>query len=294
MKIFFIGSVEFSKNALEKLISLNENVVGVFTKEKSIFNADFVDLSEICLRNNVPFKYANNVNSEECIEWIKMLEPDIIFCFGWSQILKEEILKVASMGVVGFHPALLPQNRGRHPIIWALVLGLKNTGSTFFFMDDGVDSGDILSQKKIEINYDDNARTLYNKIINVALKQIEDFLPKLKSNAFIRIPQNHSKATYWRKRTENDGKIDFRMSSYAVYNLVRALTNPYVGAHLKYIDKDVKIWEVREEINLDLINIEPGKVLDIKDDNILVKCYDNAVWLIRHEFKDMPKIGDYL
>ena len=79
------------------------------------------------------------------------------------------------MGVLGYHPAELPKNRGRHPIIWALVLGLKRTASTFFFMDEGADTGDILSQYKINISKNDNAETLYNRIIEVAMKQVDEF-----------------------------------------------------------------------------------------------------------------------
>ena len=84
------------------------------------------------------------------------------------------------MGVLGFHPTKLPQNRGRHPIIWSLALGLKKSASTFFFMDEGADSGKILSQKNFEILDSDDAQSLYDKFVNIALLQIENFLPQLK------------------------------------------------------------------------------------------------------------------
>ena len=88
-----------------------------------------------------------------------------------SRLLKEEILSIAPFGVVGFHATALPANRGRHPIIWALVLGLSETASTFFFMDEGADSGDILSQYKLSISENDNAESLYKKVIKVASVQ---------------------------------------------------------------------------------------------------------------------------
>ena len=121
MRIVYIGTVEFSRKALEKLINLKADVVGVLTKEKSSFNSDFVDLLDICRQNNIPYKYVEDINSSENVSWIKKLKPDITFCFGFSQLLKKEILETPTMGVLGFHPAQLPQNRGRHPIIWALV-----------------------------------------------------------------------------------------------------------------------------------------------------------------------------
>jgi len=293
MKIVFIGSVELSKHILQKLINLKANIVGIVTKKTSSFNADFVDLSEIANNNNIPYKYTRDINSIEDIKWIKKINPDMIFCFGFSQILGEKILSVAPMGVVGFHPAKLPQNRGRHPIIWALVLGLEKTASSFFFMDREADSGDILDQAEIDIDCGDDARSLYDKLIKTASIQIENFLPKLQNHTFKRITQDRTKANYWRKREEKDGQIDFRMSSRAVYNLVRGLTRPYVGAHIIYKDKKIKIWRAKEA-SCDLKNYEYGKVLKIDNNQVLVKCYDNAIFFTEHEFKELPKVGEYL
>ena len=293
MKIVFIGNVLFSKYALEKVIELGGNVVGIVTKEKSSFNSDFVDLSEIAKKNNIDYLYVENINEAKNVEWIKNKKPDVIFCFGFSSLIKKEILEIPKLGVVGFHPTKLPQNRGRHPLIWALVLGLKKSASTFFFMDEGADSGDILSQREFEIFYEDDATSLYKKVTNIALSQIKDFLPELEKRTYTRIKQDNIKANYWRKRNKRDGVIDFRMDSYNIYNLVRALTKPYVGAHLVYNDKEIKIWKVKEE-KCNLYNIEPGKILEVIDNTILVKCGKDAIRIIEHEFDDLPKIGEYL
>lgn len=293
MKILFIGTVEFSYQALSKLIALDADIAGVCTKEKSKFNSDFADLTPLCRKNNIPFKFVDDINSVENINWIKNLKPDIIFCFGWSNLIKKELLTLAPMGVVGFHPAALPQNRGRHPLIWALALGLKQSASTFFFMDEGADTGDILSQEYFDILYEDDAKSLYDKVTSVALKQIEDFLPKLQNNSFQRIKQNHNKANTWRKRGKNDGKIDFRMTANAIYNLVRALTKPYVGAYIEYKGEEISVWKV-EEINFDEKNIEFGKVLENDGTRITVKTYDKAIRIMEHDFKELPKVGEYL
>ena len=293
MKIFFIGTVEFSKCALAKLIEMEAKIAGVATKADSPFNADFADLKPLCKKTNIAYRLVNNINDGEVIGWIKSLRSDVIFCFGWSELLKRELLHLAPMGVVGFHPAALPKNRGRHPIIWALALGLEETASTFFFMDEGVDSGDILSQRFIKIAYSDDARSLYSKIVNVALRQIGEFVPKLESGTYMRIPQDHSKANTWRKRTKDDGKIDFRMSSHSIYNLVRALTKPYVGAHVIYNGNEYKVWKSKERKSK-AINLEPGKVLAIKDNIITVKTGNGAIDIINHDFERLPKIGEYL
>lgn len=293
MKILFIGTVEFSYKALEKLIELNAEIVGVCTKNKSDFNSDFADLTPLCKQADVPIKYVGDVNSNEDIAWIRSLSPDIIFCFGWSNLIKKDLLGLPKMGVVGYHPALLPKNRGRHPLIWALALGLNVSGSTFFFMTEGADDGDILSQEKVEILYEDDAKSLYDKVSNIALRQIETFLPKLQNNSFETIKQNNDLANVWRKRGKVDGKIDFRMTSRAIYNLVRALTKPYVGAHVEYNGQDISIWKV-EEVEFDQNNIEFGKVLENNGKSIVVKTYDKAIKIIDHSFKELPQIGEYL
>lgn len=294
MRILFIGTVEFSKRILEKLIELNCNIVSVLTKEKSKYNSDFVNLSELCIRNNLEYKYFNNINEFETIKYIKSKEPDIIFCFGLSQLIGKELLNIPPMGVLGYHPALLPQNRGRHPIIWALALGLKETGSTFFFMNEDADSGDILSQEKIEINYSDDAKSLYEKITSIALKQVENFIPLLENGTYKTIKQDNVISNYWRKRSEKDGEIDWRMSSYTIYNLVRALTRPYPGAYFFYKNKKVRVWKVNEVRTNRYDNLEPGKVIKNNNGVLLIKAGDNCIEITDCDLGEIIMEGEYL
>jgi methionyl-tRNA formyltransferase len=293
MRVVFIGTVEFSLRVIEKLIALNVNLVGVCTKESSSFNSDFADLAPVCSANLIPYLYVNNINSDENIDWIEKLNPDVIFCFGWSSLLKERVLNIPPMGVIGYHPAKLPENRGRHPLIWAIALGLENSASTFFFMDKGADSGDILSQVDFNISYQDDAQSVYQKVINVAVNQIEEFIPKLQSGKYKKIKQSDINSNIWRKRNELDGLIDFRMSSRSIYNLTRALTRPYIGAHINYNKGSFSVWGVKE-INNSQQNIEPGKVLESNGKTFVVKTYDGAIEVVNHNFKILPKVGGYL
>jgi methionyl-tRNA formyltransferase len=293
MKIFFIGTVDFSYSMLEELIKNKAEIVGVATKDQSSFNADFKDLQPLCIKHKIDCFIVKDINSEDIITKIKSKNPDVIYCFGWSSLIKKPLLKLAPLGVVGYHPALLPQNRGRHPIIWALSLGLDYTGSTFFKMDEGADSGDILSQEKIKISKIDDAQTLYQKLIKSAKKQVIKITKDLEKDSFKLIKQNHKEANYWRKRNKKDGEIDFRMNAKNIYNLVRALTKPYVGSHLVYKNQEIKIWKSRIVKN-NQKNIEAGKIIFVKDKKITVKCGKDAIILLEHEFMDMPKVGDYL
>lgn len=293
MRIVFIGSVEFSQHALECLLSIDAEVVGICTLQKSQFNADHVDLSLIGNKHGIPCLYPENINSEDSLAWIKDKTPDVIFCFGWSKLLKQELLALPPLGVVGFHPAALPANRGRHPLIWALVLGLQETASTFFFMDAGADSGDILSQRNIPIENDDDARVLYNKVTKVALLQIQEFVPLLAAGSFPRVPQNSLFSNTWRKRSVADGKIDWRMSASSIHNLVRGLAKPYIGAHFFFEGQEFKVWKtavVRDVAN----NVEPGKVLWLENSKPVVKCGEDAICLLLTEQSFEPALGSYL
>ena len=294
MKILFIGSVEFSLRALEKIVEIGGNVVGVCTLRESAFNSDFCDLSQYSLKHNISFFYVDDINSYQTINWISNINPDVIFCFGWSRLLNQKILSIPDIGVIGFHPAALPANRGRHPIIWALALGLRNTASTFYFMDSGADSGDILSQISIDISEFDDARSLYDKIISTALTQIENFLPLLSSGNYPKIKQDISKSNTWRRRNRKDGLIDWRMSANSIHNTVRALTKPYIGAEFNYNNIDYKLWKTELVLSI-FDNIEPGKVIDITNlDLPIIKCGDYAIILVDTEPKLMISKGMYL
>ena len=293
MRILFIGAVELSARALCELIAMRADVVGVCTLSESSFNSDHVDLSPIAEEAGIPVRISPDINGEETLNWIHERDPEVIFCFGWSRLIRSPLLKLPRRGVVGFHPSALPQNRGRHPLIWALVLGLEETASTFFFMDEGADSGDLLSQRKVSIKPTDDAGSLYARITEVALDQIREFVPLLESGQHQPQPQDHSKANVWRKRGAADGRIDWRMAAETIHNLVRGLTRPYIGAHFNYGDQPVKVW--RTEIEPDAPgNLEPGKIVAAGEEGILVKAGIGAIRLLEYEPQISLTSGDYL
>lgn len=294
MRILFIGCVESSEVLLRTLFNKGFEICGVITKEKSNYNSDFRDLYPLCVEHNVECIYTDNVNNKECIEFAKKIMPDIIYCFGWSQLLKSEILSIPPMGGIGFHPTKLPSNKGHHPIIWALALGLNMTAVSFFRMNLNADDGEILSQQEIFIEYEDDARSLYDKMMEMAKTQIVELTNDLQGKC-LRIPaiQVFSE-NVWRKRTVLDGIIDWRMSSRGIYNLVRALTRPYIGAEFRYKDGMVKVWKVEELMHDGIENIEPGKVIEVKTNtDFCVKAYDKVIHVVDCSPVDL-KVGEYL
>jgi methionyl-tRNA formyltransferase len=295
LKIAFIGCVNFSRALLETLLAIPDaEVCGVVTCRQSSINADFFDLTEIADKNGIPVFHVFSNGQDEIAAWIKGLGVDICFCFGWSYLLKSPVLTAAPLGVVGYHPTLLPRNRGRHPIIWSLALGLRETGSTFFMMDEGADSGPILSQERVAINATDDATCLYAKLTSIASHQLGILVAGLIDGSVVGMPQDPTQATFWRKRTKADGCIDWRMTAEGIHNLVRALRAPYPGAYCEYYGGDVKVWKTRLG-NIGLRDIEPGYVLAINEAEITVQCgLGTTLVLEHHDFKKTLSVGGYL
>lgn len=294
MKIAVIGCVQFSQAMTEALASTpGIELAGIVTRRASTVNADFQSLEPIGTRLGVPVLIADGIGQDAMAAWLADRRPEVIFCVGWSSLLKPPVLKVAARGVVGYHPALLPANRGRHPIVWALALGLPETGSTFFVMDEGADSGDILSQERIAIGSDDDAASLYRRLTETARSQIVRLAADLAAGRAEHRPQDPARANAWRKRGPLDGRIDWRMSAGAVHNLVRALTRPYVGAHCDWQGRERKVWRT-EPAGAAAPNLEPGKVLARDGRVIVVKCGDAALRLVEHEIDPLPQPGGYL
>lgn len=298
LKIVFIGCVQFSKVLLQTLLDRTAayaHIVGIVTKSKSDMNTDFFDLRSVAQQHGIPCFYADKHDSDCLVQWIEEKAPDVIYCFGWSHLIKSELLRLPRLGVVGYHPAELPRNRGRHPIIWALALGLERTASTFFILDEGPDSGDIVSQEIVRIHNDDDAGSLYKKLLEIAVQQVEEITDRFFKDQVIAVPQNHELANHWRKRRKSDGCIDWRMSSSAIYNLIRALSKPYPGAHCIYEEREVIIWRAKDMGDMDEYRcLEPGKVIESNPDNVMVKCGEGVLGLLEHEFPNLPGKGSYL
>ena len=274
MRLVFLGAVEFSKAMLEVLIHYDVNICGVITRDNTEVRDDFADLAPICDLKNIEMHFTDNVNSAETIFWLQSVKPDLVLCCGWSRLLKIEFLNIPRLGVIGYHPSALPRNRGRHPIRWAVVLGLKKTASTFFFVNEGADTGDIVSQVEVVISSNDSARNLYDKLTLTARAQLIEVLDKVKNNSLKRVPQNTNEGSSWRKRKPIDGKIDWRMPDVGVYNLVRSLSEPYCGAHFEFLGENIRIKNCKIVDVAGVEDREPGYVIAGNSDKVrfIVKC----------------------
>jgi methionyl-tRNA formyltransferase len=215
--------------------------------QKSKSKSGRIYLDQIAQEHETELLKINHINDPEVIEKIKEKEIDWLFIIGWSQIANYEVINAPKFGVIGAHPTLLPEGRGRAAIPWAIIKGLKQTGVTFFKMNQGVDTGEILGQEIIPIEDRETATTLYKKVDEAHVSLFLDTLPKLISGNYSLQKQDESKATYWEGRTPADGEIRTNMSTAEVDRLVRATTHPYPGAF--YYNRDggkVIVWDTDE------------------------------------------------
>ena len=214
------------------------------------------------------------------IKIIKNIQPDVIFVMGWSQLLKNQLLQSAKFGVIGSHPTELPKYRGRAPIPWSILKGLKESALTFFYITPGVDDGDILSQKKFKITSNDDATSLYQKMTQIGKEMILETLSLLKSGSAKRIPQNSLHfIENWPKRTPKDGKINWFNSAKDIHTLIRATTYPYPGAYTYFNGSKIIIWK---SSILPCKSEGIGKIMKIDNNKIYVGTGNNT--LVIHKF----------
>ena len=240
-KIAFITCVELGISSMQAVLDFGFNIDLTFTlkDEKAENKSGRALLDNICKENGIDLVKVENINLPEVRKELLKRSIDILFIIGWSQIAKKELIKTPKFGVYGIHPTLLPEGRGRAPIPWAIIKGLKITGATLFKINAGVDTGEIILQKKIILNKSITSTELYQKMKKSHIFLIKLFLKKLQNKKILLLPQNEKLATYWPRRTPEMGEINLNGSVYDADKLCRALMKPYPGAF--YINKNKKI-----------------------------------------------------
>ena len=243
-KLAFVTSVELGFACIRKIYSCGANLSLVVTLNDKTSTAKVgrVTLDQFCSLNRIPLLKIDHINDPVVTKEILKLGIDWLFIIGWSQLAGSEILSAPRKGVLGMHPTLLPEGRGRAPIPWAILKGLKITGVTLFKMDEGVDSGPIAGQIAIPLIKTTTASELYAAVINAHQLLIAQFIPKLLDGTIRFEPQNDSLATYWPARKPSDGEINLNGSVIDADKMVRGLSRPYPGAYYMLEDKKIIVW----------------------------------------------------
>jgi len=270
MIIAFISGVKFGNEVLKCLLENNFPVSLIFSYDdsKREKHSDFCSFDNIAKKYRIKNVKVKNINDSKNVEILRTLKPDLILVMGWSQLLKGDIIKIPKFGVIGSHPTELPKYRGRAPIPWSIIKGLKESALTFFYIEEGVDNGDIFAQNKFNITGEDDASSIYEKIINLGKRMLLENLPLVESGDTKKVKQNEEQfIEYWEKRTPDDGRIDWSKSAKEIHTLIRATTHPYPGAFSFFKNSKLKIWKANY---LDRIGKQPGEIIDINKEGVTV------------------------
>ena len=262
MKLGFVTCVQLGLSCMEAIYEVGGKLEVAITlkDEKAKSKSGRVYLDEFCQRNSVDLVKIDHINDDDVINTIKRYDLDWLFIIGWSQIANKRLLDAPKSGVLGMHPTLLPKGRGRASIPWAIVKGLEETGVTLFKLDEGVDTGPILSQYKIPLTGSTTSTELYDSVNNAHIDLMSSIIPKILNGNVKLQNQNDSDATEWGGRSPKDGEIDLKGSIVAAERLVRATAKPYPGAFVMIDDKKHIIWKAK------IVNESSGNLcLEFKD-----------------------------
>ena len=294
INVVFMGTPSFAYNVLDKLIK-NTNVVMVVSqpdREKDRKgNIIYSPCKKLAMENNIEVFQPLKIKDD----YQKILDkkPDIIITCAYGQIIPSILLNYPKYGCVNVHASLLPKLRGGAPIHHAIMDGYKETGVTIMYMDEKMDSGDIISQDSVDIDDNIILDDLYNKLSIMGSDLLIDTLPSIISGTNKRIKQNIDDITFGYNITKEEEHIDFNNTIDMVHNKIRGLSS-VPGAYTILNDKRMKVY-MSEKTNI-MSNKEPGTIIDINKDGIFVSTKDYVIKLtdVKIEGKNRGKIKDLI
>src|SRR5439155_7011304 len=267
MRIVFIGAGEIGVPTLQALLNSDHQVVGVVTQpDKPVGREQQIEpppIKKAIAGIAVPILQPARVKDAEVIEEIRSLKPDVIVVMAYGQILPRDVLEIPKVACLNLHASLLPRWRGAAPIQAAIAAGDRETGITVMYMDEGLDTGDILLQRKIEILPADTGGLLHERLAQIAPEALFQSLHLLAAGNAPRLPQDGARATYAPRLKREHGRIDWSQPAEVIERKIRAF-DPWPGAFMKLDGRNLKIFSASV---IDLAG-KPGEIL--RSDNKLV------------------------
>jgi len=297
MKIVFMGTPDFAVAGLEELINSKHDICAVITqpdRAKGRGKKYKKTPVKICaLDNGIPVYQPENINTEDMYVFLENLNADLFVVIAYGQILKKRILDMPKYGAINVHASILPELRGAAPINWAIIEGAKFTGITTMQMDIGMDTGDMILKRKIEISETTTYGELHDVLMEESRSILLDTIDKIESNSIKLIKQDSEVATYARKIDKNLGLIDFNKSAREVSCLIRGL-DPKPGAYIIKENIKYKIFEPTV-VKMDLNN-KPGEIIRMDKNGLLISCKEDAICIkiIQAPGKKKMSINAYL
>jgi methionyl-tRNA formyltransferase len=293
MKIVFMGTPDFAVPCLQALIDNNHEIVGVVTQpDRAKGRGNKLappPVKVLAEQYQIPVFQPEKVKTQEFVEKLKELAPEIIIVVAFGQILSQAILDIPPKGCINVHGSLLPKYRGAGPIQWSIINGDKTTGVTTMYMDKGLDTGDMIQKREFEILEKETAQELHDKMSIIGAEVLIETLQLIETGKATRTPQDHEQNTYAPMLDKNTGKIDWSKSAVEVYNLIRG-TYPWPGAYSSYMGKKFKIFG-SEIYDANKVNTEFGIVQEVGNDYILISCGKGYIKIMELQFENEKRMG---
>ncbi len=286
MRIVLIAHPSLGSKVLEAILK-REEVVAVFAlgadPEKPAL------LKELADTNGIPFHQPRHMKDASVCESIASYKPDLGVMAFISDIVPLAILDCPKLGTIMYHPSLLPKHRGGSALNWPIIQGETKTGLTIIWPDQGIDTGPILLQRKVDILPDDTVGSLFfNKLYPMGVEALVEAIQLIKEGKAPRIPQDDSQATYEPLCREQHGIIDWTKPAQEVYNLIRG-TNPQPGASTTWQGQKLKIFD--SELVKSTPAVTPGEVTSINEEGFVVACRDGSIIVKRVQPAGAGKIS---
>ncbi len=290
MKIVFMGTPKFAVPTLKILIDNNYEIPAVVTQpDKPAGRGLQIQSSEVkklALSYNLPVLQPEDLRNEDFVEAIKNFNPDLIVVVAY-RILPPEVFNIPRYGTINLHASLLPKYRGAAPINWAIINGETITGVTTFFIKEKVDTGNIILQRSIDINIDDNAGTMSDKLSILGAEVVLETVRMIESGSVITHPQDETQATKAPKIYREDCKIDWNKKSIEIHNFIRGLS-PVPGSYTYLGNKILKIFVSKPT---DKKSIDKAGTIQIEGKNLYVNTSDNLIQILELQLEGKKKLS---
>lgn len=274
VRIVFMGTPDFAVPSLESLIKSNYNVVGVFTqpdkKRGRGYEISAPPVKVVAGKYNIDVFQPQTLKNETVYKQLVELNPDLIVVVAYGKILPENILNLPKLGCINVHGSLLPEYRGAAPIQWSVIDGKEKTGITTMYMDKGLDTGDMILKKEIDIAPDETSEELYNRLSKFGADLLIETLEQFEKGYVRREKQDETKATYAKILTKELSKIDWNKNALQIHNLVRGL-NPWPIASTVLDGKVLKLYKTRIAGKT---SFEPGTI--VSEFPFVISCGSNT------------------
>ncbi len=271
MKIAVLGSGGLGLKCIEELHK-------DYTIDFIATDGSSAGIIEYAIKNNIPY-FKGNPRKGKLFEFAKSYTLDILFSINYLYLIEEDIISIAAYPI-NFHGSLLPKYRGRTPHVWAIINNEKITGITAHLINKGCDTGDIILQKTIEIGNDDTGNDVLQKYVATYPTMLQEIIHQFKSKIIKPVSQLHEIATYFNKRTPEDGEINWDWQKERIYNWVRAQAYPYPGAFTFYGQIKVVIDKIEFSELGYTSEVPNGTIRKEEDDAIYVKTPNGMIQLI--------------